>query len=253
MGAWGTGIFDDDIACDIRGEYRKLLEDGVSADEAAARTIEAWNYLDDGDRHLLWLALAAAQSELGRLDDTVKARAVEIIEQGVGLESWAEAGPSELASRRKALTGLREQLTGPQPARKRIKRPWREATDLRAGDILTLGTDGELPLLRVMHIEESRYRSTPIIGVLGPSSLGLPPKRSLRRPPAQTQDSLGRMRPEVHRISRYGKRDPDWHEVGFELVTKVRPPRVDGDAYAWSSMAWSAFALYLGGPSTTTT
>lgn len=28
MGAWGPAIFSDHLACDIRGDYRQLLEDG---------------------------------------------------------------------------------------------------------------------------------------------------------------------------------------------------------------------------------
>ncbi|QNN52758.1 DUF4259 domain-containing protein [Nocardioides mesophilus] len=117
MGAWGPAIFSDDTAADVRGDYRELLEDQVSDEEATRRVIAEYERLDQDEAHVLWLALAAAQHQVGRLDEDVKRRAVGVIDSEVGLELWAETGPKELAKRKAALSRLREQLTGPQPAR----------------------------------------------------------------------------------------------------------------------------------------
>jgi hypothetical protein len=38
VGVWGTDLFSDDLACDIRDHYRELLEDGME-DGAATRLI----------------------------------------------------------------------------------------------------------------------------------------------------------------------------------------------------------------------
>jgi hypothetical protein len=38
VGVWGTDLFSDDLACDIRDHYRELLEDGIE-DGAATRLI----------------------------------------------------------------------------------------------------------------------------------------------------------------------------------------------------------------------
>lgn len=76
MGAWGPAIFSDDTACDIRSDYRELLEDGVDDAEATRRVISEYQHLGDDEAHVLWLALAAAQSALGRLDDSVKSEAL---------------------------------------------------------------------------------------------------------------------------------------------------------------------------------
>lgn len=46
MGAWGTAIFSDDTAADVRGEYRDLLEDQVPEAEATRRVIAAFGHLD---------------------------------------------------------------------------------------------------------------------------------------------------------------------------------------------------------------
>jgi hypothetical protein len=100
MGAWGPAIFSDDVACDIRGDYRELLEDGVPDEEAMSRVIEAYAHLDEDEAHVLWLALAAAQAGLGRRDDSVQDKALAIIDGGVGLELWEEAGPNWPSAKR---------------------------------------------------------------------------------------------------------------------------------------------------------
>lgn len=123
MGAWGYGIFANDTAADIRGEYRELLEDQVPDAEASRRVIESFAYLLEYSPAELWIALAAAQCQVGRLDDAVKASALAAIDQRAGLEEWVEAGPDDLALRVSALQELREQLTGPQPARTTLRQP----------------------------------------------------------------------------------------------------------------------------------
>lgn len=88
MGAWGPAIFSDDTAADIRGSYRELLEDQVPDDEATREVLSRYADVgDDADEgHVLWLALAAAQHQVGRLDEDVKQRALAIIDSGRGLE-----------------------------------------------------------------------------------------------------------------------------------------------------------------------
>ncbi|MCQ2001322.1 DUF4259 domain-containing protein [Arthrobacter zhaoxinii] len=119
MGAWGTGIFANDTAADVRDEYFEYLEDEVPDEEATRRLIDSFAYLLREDNAAeLWVPLAAAQFQVGRLDGQVKAAALAAIDEGAGLDLWEEAGPDELAERVAALQELRGQITGPQPARK---------------------------------------------------------------------------------------------------------------------------------------
>lgn len=90
MGVWGPAIFSDDTASDIRSEYRELLEDQVPDEEATQRILHSYKDLDDDEVHVLWLALAAAQQQAGRLEDRVRDEALRIIDTGEGLEYWAE-------------------------------------------------------------------------------------------------------------------------------------------------------------------
>lgn len=182
MGAWGPAIFSDDLACDIRGDYRELLEDEVPDDEACRRVIESYRHLDPDEERVLWLALAATQSSLGRLDEHVRERALEVIDTGRGLELWKEAGPRELAKRKAALSELRDQLTSLQPARKTVRRPWRYVTDLEPGDVLSFtASNNAVAVLRVARVDEHRVNVAPIIQWLDWDGHTVPAGRKLRR------------------------------------------------------------------------
>lgn len=120
MGAWGTGIFADDDAADLRGEYRILLSDAQSdtgATDAAALSYNAsFDRLDDTTA--FWLALALIQWKLGRLDPRVKAAALRIIDDGLDLAKW-ETSPLR-GKRAIALRKARETITAPLPVARRM-------------------------------------------------------------------------------------------------------------------------------------
>jgi hypothetical protein len=40
MGVWGTAIFSDDNAADLRAEYRTMIGDGLSEPEATNRLLK---------------------------------------------------------------------------------------------------------------------------------------------------------------------------------------------------------------------
>jgi hypothetical protein len=138
MGRWGQGIFHDDVAADVRAAWEEALRDGLSTEEAAERVIASVrpprdSMFDDEDK-VFWLALAAAQSERGRLQPKVRDRALRIIETGGDLEmpELVEAGAAALARRRVALERLAGKLRGPQPKPSRPRRP-RAREDRRRG------------------------------------------------------------------------------------------------------------------------
>ena len=60
MGAWGPGIYQDDVALDIKGEYIKLLQEGKSTKEANQEIINnnADYFTDEEDVVPAILALA---------------------------------------------------------------------------------------------------------------------------------------------------------------------------------------------------
>ncbi|OOR05675.1 MarR family transcriptional regulator [Bacillus mycoides] len=115
MGAWGTGLFDDDTTCDVKDQFIDYLDEGNSAEEATKLVLE--EYLDEFDidedleeMSLVFIGLAAIQLEKGCIQDEVRSNAITLIERGADLELWEEAGEEDYDERKKVLNTLKQQL-----------------------------------------------------------------------------------------------------------------------------------------------
>jgi hypothetical protein len=247
MGAWGPAIFSDDTVADIRSEYRELLEDQVSDTEATQRVIAEYQHLDVDEKHLLWLALAAAQHQVGRLEDDIRDRALQVIDHRIGLELWEEAGTKELAKREAALAKLRGQLTGPQPARKVIRRPWRHVTDLTPGAVLAwTAPTGAVALFRVVRINDHRVAASPVLERLDWNGMKLPSRWRLRRlRPRVRERHLGPPTVDISVVSRFRKKDLDWHDIGLEVVSVLEPRSSDATVQPVFYTAWRSLLTDL--------
>ena len=150
MGAWGSGVFSDDLACDVRQDYRDLIGDGVSDEDAEEQILSSYaGDLDDSDEGpTVWIALAVTQSKIGRLSARVRERALAAIDNGEGLDRWRE-DPKLLAKRVAVLDEVREQLTGAQPARQRLRA--RKRVEPSVGDVMQIDLiDGRFAYGRVL-------------------------------------------------------------------------------------------------------
>ena len=152
MGTWGVAIFSDDVAADVRDDYRERLADGVPGPEATdlvlADRVEELAHAETGP--IVWLALAAAQSRVGRLEDRVRERALEIIDAGSDLPRWQE-DPKLLRKRETTLSRLRSELIGPQRPIRRIPKPTRSVWPWDPGSVVSFRrSDGRCLLLRVV-------------------------------------------------------------------------------------------------------
>jgi hypothetical protein len=114
MGAWGTGIFDDDLASDLRDEWHDAVEGGSSTDEATSALLGGFGSEvadDEDDGPVFWIALAALQLEAGALQRTVGEQAISAIPKN--LERWrGEADTAAFAERERLLSDLQFRLSG---------------------------------------------------------------------------------------------------------------------------------------------
>ena len=123
MGCWGSGLYQNDAACDVKDAYIGFLEEGLSNSEAYTKTLEkCQGYIGYPDEPLLWLALAETQWRLGRLTPEVKEKAMEWIEKGAGIELWEES-KSGGAAWKKTIEKLKIKLDSPIPKEKKIRKP----------------------------------------------------------------------------------------------------------------------------------
>jgi hypothetical protein len=157
MGAWGTGIFQDDTACDVRDTFRELIAEGQSPEAATGQILA--EYDTGNDSTVVWIALAATQSKLGRLIPRVRDRALEIIHSDGDLAFWPD--PRERNRRRAMLTKLAAQLVGVQPTPKRVRISREHATTWAVGDLIRyrLLSDRSI-VLRVLRLWPNNRKET---------------------------------------------------------------------------------------------
>ncbi len=81
---WGPGLFDNYAGVDARNCYLEYLLDGRGDDGATRLAIETRDIdaYDIQTRVLFWTALASVQMDLGKLSETVKQWALEVLSYG---------------------------------------------------------------------------------------------------------------------------------------------------------------------------
>jgi hypothetical protein len=148
MGTWGVGLFSDDTAADVRGSFRDLIGDGLSADAATDRLVAEFCPSPDPDTApVFWLALAVTQWKAGRLLERVKREALRVIADGTDLARWSD-DPKAHRQRRAILSDVALQLEAPQPTAKNIPKRFRQECDWTRGELivyrLNSGADAHL-------------------------------------------------------------------------------------------------------------
>lgn len=157
MGAWGAGLFADDLAADVRDEFCDLLGDGLTAKEATERLRKEYaQAIDDGDEGpVFWLALAATQWKLGRLEGFVKQKALDVISSRSDLARWDTS--ADRTKREKVLAKLRDQLLSQPPPPKKIRKTFKEASDWRVGEVVAFRLrSGRLALMRLIGYHQDK-------------------------------------------------------------------------------------------------
>lgn len=136
MGAWGANLYQDDVALDVKDEYKDNLRRGKTNEEAMQEIIDKYQELleDEEDRGVFWLALADTQWNLGRLDEQVKKQALEIIELGTDLKRW-EVNEKLYNKRKEILEKIKEKLLSPQPEEKRMPKYRTYKCEWENGDV----------------------------------------------------------------------------------------------------------------------
>lgn len=124
MGAWGTSLYANDTAGDIRGDYVDKLKRGKTNEEATKELIDANSDImgDTEEEPLFWFALADTQWNYGRLLPEVKEKALYFLTQDEELERWQESGQKQLIAWKKTLETLKEKLQSPQPPVKKVSK-----------------------------------------------------------------------------------------------------------------------------------
>lgn len=150
MGTWGTGIYSNDTAEDVRGICKEIypyvsVEEGnqIIFDEYRDITCLSESEDLDDDSASFWYALADWQWKQGILNEYIKEKAIRLLKIHAGIVDWEEAGNERNVKKRiEVLNKLLIQLQSPQPAckitRKRLKKPKH-----KPGDIIIFQTNND--------------------------------------------------------------------------------------------------------------
>ena len=123
MGFWGTSLYANDCACDVRDGYLRLLQMKYSNEDAYLEMLKEFaEYIGSEEEPLFWYALADTQWKNGRLTPEVKEKAMCYLECNGGAEFWGE-GTKAYQGWLKTIEKLTERLNKPQPREKRIEAP----------------------------------------------------------------------------------------------------------------------------------
>lgn len=115
MGAWGTGINSCDIAEDVRDACKEIYS-FYDVEEGTKRVITAFQGISDqdfvdGEYASFWYAFAYWLWKHGMLNQEVKEKALQLLDDYAGLDEWEG---SDVLKRKKALDKLKQQLLQPQ-------------------------------------------------------------------------------------------------------------------------------------------
>jgi hypothetical protein len=202
MGVWGTGIFSDNTACDVRDSYIDLVGDGLTGPEATKALLREWSpsLNSPEEASQFWLALAATQFKCGRLEPQVLRQALNVIDGGSDEERW-ESGSRDFKKRKGVLAKLRAQLISPPPPEKRIPKRFKDTNEWQVGDLIAYRMQsGRFIILRAIGHHRDRGGTSPICELLDwsgeqiPQSFGSVGVRKSLGPRPMTQFMIGRTR-----------------------------------------------------------
>ena len=210
MGTWGTALFSDDLAADLRDAFRELIAEGITTAAAITQLKKEYSssVSDPDESGVFWLALAATSWRLGRLNDEVRQNALSVIESGRDLARWEAA--SDRRKRKQVLAKLQSQLKSPQPVSKPLPKTTKSANDWRVGEIIGFRLlSGRWVLLRVIGHNDDRGGKDAVCELLdwtGVSLTDLPSVDSLPVRKEQTPRGISQFLFQDPRLKKYKAR-----------------------------------------------
>ena len=158
MGTWGSGLYSNDDALDIKEDIRDMLAYGWTPDAIMAELTKQHNLNSiDEETSSAWLAIADTMWNYGCMTDEIKSTALHIINEGIDLRAWADASISDRKKRQTVLNKLQEKLVSPQPINKKPHKSSCYHCEWPVGSVYAIPAgDGEYHAFIV--VEEGTYK-----------------------------------------------------------------------------------------------
>lgn len=164
MGAWNVSITGNDSAQDLCSEYQAAffyfdVETALEKIDQYVRR-EGFDESDEEEWCNYYYSLADFMWKKGILTDSVRSKTVEMIDNGFGLDLWAESGEKVLEKRKKVLSEFKARILSPQGEKKKIRMDLHLSSIFETGDIVAfqLKTMDKTYLAKDSHFDETFFR-----------------------------------------------------------------------------------------------
>ena len=146
MGTWGTDLYQNDTALDVKDRFEEELRKGKNSKEITTILIHEFADLmgDTTEEPIFWFALADTQWEYGRLLDEVKSKAQYCIKKGGDLSNWSEQSLAMQLQRKRMMLKLLYKLDTPQPPEKKPVKRRTYKCEWKIGDVFSYQLESEL-------------------------------------------------------------------------------------------------------------
>lgn len=144
MGAWGPGLYSDDLACDLRTTISAVCRLPKDGDEIIDLLCDLNGEVadDPDDGPVFWL-VAADQLQRRGLESRARRRALHVIDEGTDLARLEGLGmdPRDVAKRRRTLEALRAKLVDPPVPKHRRRLATPQAHVVARGEVYAFPVD----------------------------------------------------------------------------------------------------------------
>jgi len=138
LGAWSVSITGNDTSEDLKDEYRVAFASYEVGEAVRILDEYFFRFYDDDEYPDYIYSLALFMFKNGILNEDVKKRALDCLEQKTGLDMYVESGEKVLKQRIKVLDDFKEKITSSLPAKKKITLSVNNIPIFNVGDMIAL-------------------------------------------------------------------------------------------------------------------
>ena len=197
MGVWGAGLYQSDIALDLRAAYRDGGKLGFSGEKLAALAIDM-AAAGEEERDIADLVVADLLWRDGWLSPARREAALALAVRPEGVLAFDDA--ALLRTHVRALAALGAKLASPQRPARPEREPFVEQSDFAVGEALAYPDGaGRWLLLRVVTLYTRFGGRSPVVELLDWAGTALPDAATIARLPYRRQRDaviVGAARPE---------------------------------------------------------
>jgi hypothetical protein len=173
MGVWGAGLYQNDVALDVRGAYRDARSLGFVGERLASLVLDMTGAREDEDGDIAALVLADLLWRDGRLDAPRRQTALDLARRPGGIFQFDDL--ASRSSHAKALTALADRLVSAQRVPTKAAEPYVEQSDFKVGEALAYPDGaGGWWILRVVTLYTRFGGRSPVVEVLDWRRDGMP-------------------------------------------------------------------------------